>query len=93
MRLRNFSTTSLFKDKQQNDKMKVIRTTEERVIKASMDLMDLLRQLPQLSVECDKETGISIVGDNGAIGASPDMPSDLTETYLTHQLGSLLHDE
>lgn len=57
-----------------------------------MELMDLLRQLPQLSVECDKSTGISIVGDNGAIGASPDMPKDLTENYLTHQLSSLLYD-
>lgn len=92
MRSRNFSTTCLFKDKQHNDKMKVIRTTEEQVIKVSMDLMDLLRHLPQLSVECDKETGISIVGSNGAIGASPDMPLDLTKTYLTHQLTSLLHD-
>jgi len=72
--------------------MKVIRTTEEQVIKVSMQLMDLLRQLPQLSVECDKSTGISIVGDNGAIGASPDMPKDLTENYLTHQLSSLLYD-
>ena len=72
--------------------MKVIRTTEEQVIKVSMELMDLLRQLPQLSVECDKSTGISIVGDNGAIGASPDMPKDLTENYLTHQLSSLLYD-
>ena len=80
------------KVKPQDTKMKVIRTTEEQVIKVSMQLMDLLRQLPQLSVECDKSTGISIVGDNGAIGASPDMPKDLTENYLTHQLSSLLYD-
>ena len=72
--------------------MKITRTTEEEVVKVSMDLMDLLRQLPQLSIECDKSTGISIVGDNGAIGASPDMPKDLTENYLTHQLSSLLYD-
>ena len=72
--------------------MKVIRTNEEEIINACLDMMDKLRVMPPLSVECDKETGIQIVGRNGAIGASPDMPRDLTKQYLTHELGSLLDE-
>lgn len=72
--------------------MKVIRSKEEEIINACLDMMDRLRTMPALSIECDKETGIQIVGRNGAIGASPDMPRDLTAQYLTHELGSLLDD-
>ena len=66
--------------------MKINETTAEQVIRRAVEIQELLRKLPPVSVEIDKESGIQLVGARGACGASPDMPADLSARYLSHEL-------
>ena len=53
--------------------------------------MDNLRSTG-ISIEIDEESGVSIVHDMGAVGATPDMPRDIASVYLADQVGSIMSD-
>ena len=53
--------------------------------------MDNLRSTG-ISIEIDEETGVSIIHEQGACGACPDMPRDIARVYLADQVGSLISD-
>ena len=43
-----------------------------------------------ISIEIDEETGVSLVHEMGAFGATPDMPRELASMYLADQVGSVI---
>jgi hypothetical protein len=74
--------------------MKDIPKSKAReIVGLALDLMEQIRGLNQLSVEVDTETGVQFVGSLGAFGSSSDMPRDLMERYLGHELGEMLEQE
>jgi hypothetical protein len=47
-------------------------------------------KLTGISIEIDEESGISLVHEMGAFGASPDMPKEIARMYLADQVGSVI---
>tara|TARA_Y100001978_G_scaffold161036_1_gene147295 strand:+ start:530 stop:769 length:240 start_codon:yes stop_codon:yes gene_type:complete len=64
-----------------------------RIVNASLELMEALRCLPSVQAEVDASTGVQFVGNLGACGSTPDMPRDLAERYLTHELIAISEGE
>ena len=54
-----------------------------------MSLLDNLK-LTGISIEIDEDTGISLVHEMGAFGASPDMLKEIARMYLADQVGSVI---
>ena len=52
-------------------------------------IMDNLRSTG-ISIDIDADTGVSVMHDLGAVGATPDMPRDIAQIYLADQIGSIL---
>jgi Icc-related predicted phosphoesterase len=74
--------------------MKILPNTKaKQIVELALDLMDKIRGSRALSIEVDNETGVQILGELGACGATPDMPRDLSEHYLYHQLTEMLEQE
>lgn len=53
-----------------------------------MSLLDNLRSTG-ISIEIDEDTGLLFHFDEGAFGASPDMPRDIARVYLMDQVRSV----
>ena len=74
--------------------MKELPNTKARkIVGLALDLMEQIRSLSEFSVEVDTETGVQFVGAFGAFGSTSDMPRDLSERYLSHELGEMLEQE
>ena len=63
----------------------------EKIAQLSLDLLESLNRTG-ISIEVDEETGVSLVHEMGAFGASPDMPRELAQMYLSDQVASVLND-
>ena len=59
------------------------------IAKQALNLMDALLNTG-ISIECDEESGLSLIHDMGAFGVTPDMPRELSEAYISDQISSLL---
>tara|TARA_Y100001933_G_scaffold186072_1_gene185020 strand:+ start:223 stop:462 length:240 start_codon:yes stop_codon:yes gene_type:complete len=74
--------------------MKEIPHTKAReIVGLALDLMERIRGLEQFSVEVDTETGVQFCGSFGAFGSTSEMPRDLSERYLGHELSEMLEQE
>ena len=68
-----------------------ITNESDRIAELAVELMRLLNSVSSdVSVEIDKETGISLIHEMGAFGASPDMPDEIARMYLADGVGSLM---
>lgn len=61
----------------------------EEIAEQALSLLDNLK-LTGISIEIDEDTGISLVHEMGAFGASPDMPKEIARMYLADQVGSVI---
>ena len=61
----------------------------EEIAEQALSLLDNLNSTG-ISIEIDEDLGISIVHEMGAVGASPDMPREISRMYLADQVGSIL---
>lgn len=61
----------------------------EEIAEQALSLMDNLKSTG-ISIEIDEETGVSLVHEMGAFGATPDMPRELARMYLADQVGSVI---
>ena len=43
-----------------------------------------------IAIEIDEDLGASVVHNMGAVGASPEMPRDISILYLADQIGSIM---
>ena len=73
--------------------MKLTDTKATEIVRVALDLMERMRGLGSLSIEVDDETGVTVTGDLGAVGASPDMPRGLAEKYLAFEMREMIEQE
>ena len=68
-------------------------TKATEIARVALDLMEHMKGTGSLSIEVDDETGITVTGDLGAVGASPDMPRGLAEKYLAFEMREMIEQE
>ena len=73
--------------------MKLTESRATEIVRVALDLMERMKGLGSLTIEVDDETGITVTGDLGAIGASPDMPRGLAEKYLAYEMCEMIDQE
>ena len=74
-------------------RMKLSDTKATEIVRVALDLMERMKGLGSLSIEVDDETGVTVTGDLGAVGASPDMPRGLAEKYLAFEMREMIEQE
>ncbi len=74
-----------------NYAMNILPNSRAREItNLALDLLDAIKKTQGISIEVDSETGVQFVGQLGAVGASADMPRDISAPYLECELSGML---
>lgn len=59
----------------------------------SLKIMRLLPTVGEdVQIEIDPETGVNVMHPMGAFGTAPDMPDEISRSYLADSLGALKED-